>query len=139
MPTDRVSRVDYWYAVVPADPGAVHGLLRALGEANVDLFAYLAFPLPDGRSQIDLFPRDGAALERATKARGVALSSRKQALFVEGSNRAGALAEHLSRLSTRGIHVVASTAIATAGGGYGFLIFVRPESVADAAKALGAA
>jgi hypothetical protein len=136
MPKDTVRRVAYWYATVPA--GGENALLQRLATGRVDLLAYLAFPLPDGRVQIDLFPRGDAALEGVLSKDGMRLSARKEALLVEGSDRPGALAEHLSRLSTKGIPVVASTAIATPGGGYGFLIFVRPERLDDAARTLSA-
>jgi hypothetical protein len=138
MAKDSVRRVDYWYATVSDVPGAGHALLQRLADANVDLHAFLAFPLSGGKGQIDLFPKDAKALERAAATGGIALSQKKQALFVEGSDRPGALAEHLARLSAKGVNVTASTAIATSGGGYGFLIFVKGDRIDEAAKALGA-
>ena len=136
MANDVVRRVDYWYATVPA--GSEHSVLKRLAGAKVDLLAYLAFPAAGGGAQVDVFPRDARAFERAASNLKIALSSRKQALLVEGSDRPGALADLLERLAAKGIPVTASTAIAVSGGGYGFLIFVKHDALDGAAKLLGA-
>ena len=136
---DAVRKVDYWYALVPDAPGAPNDVLQRLARAKVHLTAFLAFPAGAGKSQVDLVPTEPATFERDAKAAGVSLSStRKRALLVQGSDRLGALVDHLARLAAQKIHVVASTAVATSGGGYGFLVWVKQDAVDEAAKALGA-
>jgi hypothetical protein len=134
---DSVRRVGYRYAVVQGAAGA-QVVLQAIASAKVDLLAFLAFPLDGGRSQLDLFPRDAGALERVASGAGITLSAAKEAIYVDGADRAGALAEHLARITGAGIPITASTAVASAGGKYGFLIFVKQDRLADAVKALGA-
>jgi hypothetical protein len=135
---DTATRVDYWHVTVPDEAGAANAVLEKLAKQKVSLLAFLAFPAGAGRSQIDLVPTSPGTFEAAAAAAGVALSSKKQAILVSGSDRPGALAEHTTKLGSKGISPIAGTAIATAGGGYGFLIWVRPDDVAAAAKALGA-
>jgi hypothetical protein len=136
MTKDRVRRIEYRYVTVPDVPGAEYALVEHLADREVDLFAYLAFPLPGGRGQIDLFAKDPAALDRAVAASGLSLSPRREALFVEGTDRPGALASHLAKVAAKGIQVVASTAVAVPGGGYGFLVFVKQDRLDEAMEAL---
>ncbi len=136
---DAVRKVDYWYAVVSDAPGAANDVLQRLARARVSLTAFLAFPTGAGKSQVDLVPADSATFERDAKEAGVSLAStRKRALLIQGSDRLGALAEHLAKLAAQKVNVVASTAVATSGGGYGFLVWVKQDAVDAAAKALGA-
>jgi hypothetical protein len=136
MAKDVVRKVDYWYATVPDQPGAADAVLQKLAAAKVNLTAYLAFPLPGGKSQVDLIPADPAAFEKAAKAAGVTLSAKKQAILVQGADRVGALTEHTRRLAAKKVNGVAGAAIATPGGGYGFLIWVKPQDVDTAVAAL---
>jgi hypothetical protein len=135
---DRVRRIEYRYVTVPDVPGAEYALVSHLADRDVDLFAYLAFPVEGGKGQVDLFAKDPAALDRAVAASGLSLSPRREAIFVEGADRPGALASHLEKIASKGIQIVASTAVAVPGGGYGFLIFVKPDRMDDAMAALGA-
>jgi prephenate dehydratase len=136
MAKDVVTRVDYWHTTVPDTPGAANAVLQKLADRKVDLLAFLAFPVAGGTSQLDLVPTTPASFERAAAAAGVPLSSKKQALLVHGADRPGALAEHTAKLARHGVNVTAGTAVATPGGGYGFLVWVPSGSIEKAAKAL---
>jgi hypothetical protein len=136
MAKDVVRTVDYWHTEVPDKAGAADGVLQRLFAAKVNLLAFLAFPAGGGKSQVDLVPADPATFEKAAKAAGISLSAKKRALLVQGSDRVGALADHTHRLGSKGINVTAGTAVATPGGGYGFLIWVKPSDVDAAAAAL---
>ena len=138
MSKDTVRRVDYWYATVPDQPGAGNVVLQKLAAAKVNLIAYLAFPVAGGKSQIDLIPVDGPALTKAAQAGGIALSARKTALLVQGSDRVGALGDHVAKLAAKGVNAVAGAAVATAGGGYGFVLWVKPVDLDKATAALSA-
>lgn len=137
MGRDTVMRVDYWHTTVSDAPGTANQVLEKLAGQKVNLLAFLAFPGPGGTSQIDLVPATPATFEKAAAAAGVPISAKKQALLVHGPDRPGALAEHTARLAARGINVIAGSAVATQGGGYGFLLWVKPQDVEPAAKALG--
>ena len=136
MAKDSVKKVDYWHTTVADKPGAANEVLQKLAAAKQNLTAYLAFPMAGGKSQVDLVPADPAGFEKAAKAAGIALSPRKAAILVSGADRPGALAEHTKKLAAKGVNCTAGSAVATPGGGYGFLLWVRPESVDAAAAAL---
>lgn len=135
---DKIRRVDYFYVEVPDRPGEGFRFLGALKEAGVNLLSMTAFPIGGGRSQIDVVPEDPAALEKAAKKAGLALKARKQALFIQGKDRPGAVADITRRLSDAGINVHAANAACGGGGGYGMILWVAQKDVDAAAKALGA-
>jgi hypothetical protein len=134
---DQVRRVDYYYVEVPDKPGEGVRVLGALKEAGVNLLSFTAFPTGKGKAQVDLVALDGEALVRAAKNAGLTLSSRKQAFFVQGADRAGAAAEILRKLSSAGINVRAANG-AAGPGGFGMIIWVNQGDFTNAAKALGA-
>ena len=102
---DQIRRVDYYYVEVPDKPGEGVRVLGALKEAGVNLLSFTAFPASKGKAQIDVVALDGEALVRAAKNAGLTLSSRKQGFFIQGSDRVGAAAEVLRKLSSAGINV----------------------------------
>ena len=133
---DQIRRVDYYYVEVADKAGEGVRVLGALKEAGVNLLSFTAFPTGKGKTQIDLVALDGEALTRAAKNAGLTLSSRKQAFFVQGNDRAGAAAEVLRKLSTAGINARAANGAATQGG-FGMIVWVAQGDIAAAAKAFG--
>ena len=133
---DKVRRVDYFYAEVPDRAGEGFRILSAFKEAGVNLLSMTAFPIGDGRSQIDLVPEDPAALEKAARKAGIPLKAKKQALFVQGKDRAGAVADVAKKLADAGINVHAANAACGGTGGFGLIVWVRPADLDAAAKAL---
>jgi ACT domain-containing protein len=128
--------VDY-YALQLADrPGTGAQALRALARAGVALDAVHAFP--SGRGvQMDLVPARGAVLVRAARAAGLRLSRRKRALLIEGDDRTGALASVLERIAAARVNVTAVTGVRAGNGRFGAILWVKPRSLRQTAKALG--
>lgn len=134
---DTVRRVEYFYTVVPDEPGAGARILSPLQQARVNLMAYLGFPSGKGKSQIDLVPEDAGALKQAAEKAGVKLVGPKRAFLIQGDDRAGAVAEVARKLSQAKINITAATA-ASAGSKYGMIVWVPQADYEKAAKALGA-
>src|SRR5712671_3426091 len=132
--TDQVRRVDYFYVEVPDKAGEGVRVLAALKEAGVNLLNFTAFPGAGGKSQLDLVVDDAGALTKAAKNAGITLSSKKQAFFVQGQNRAAA--EVLRKLADARVNVRAANGSAGQGG-FGMIVWVAPSDYAAAAKALG--
>jgi hypothetical protein len=132
-----VRKVDYFYVTLPNTAGQGAKVLSDLAAEGVNLLALTAFP-SGRRAQLDLIPDDSAALKRAAKKLGLTLSARKTGFLVQGDDRVGALTEPLDALAKAKINVTAGNAVATGDGRFGALFWVKPESVAKAAKALGA-
>ena len=134
---DRVRRVDYFYAEVADQPGEGARILGKLKDAGVNLLAFTAFPGVAGKAQVDFVPENSEAFAKAAKTAGITLSAKKQALFVQGTDRVGAAAELLKKLADAKINVRAANGCA-AERGFGVIVWVRPEDFQAAAKALGA-
>jgi hypothetical protein len=135
---DTIRRVDYFYVEVPDRPGEGFRFLSSLKEAGVNLLSLTAFPIGGGRSQIDVVPEDPAALEKAAKKAGITFKARRQALFVQGKDRPGAVADLARRLSDAGINIHSANAACGGGGGFGMILWVAQKDLDAAAKALGA-
>lgn len=134
---DKTRRVDYFYATVPDRPGEGARLLAKLKEAGVNLLSLTAFPKGDGTSQVDFVPEDAAALLKAAQKAGISLSPKKTAFFVQGKDRPGAAAEAFKKLADAGVNVHAANAACGGAGGYGLILWVKPQDVQAASKALG--
>jgi len=135
--SDTIRMVDYFYVMVPDRPGEAARILGRLKEAGVNLLSFTAFPTSGGQSQIDLVPEKAEALLKAAKAGGLALSEKKTAFFIQGKDRPGAVGETLKKLSDAMVNVHAANACCGASGGFGFILWVKPQHHAAAAKALG--
>lgn len=133
---DKLRRVDYHYVHAPDRPGEGHRILAAVQAAGVNLLSMTAFPDGKGQTQIDFVTDNPGGLAKAVKGLGLSLSPRHQAFFVQGSDRPGAAAEWFKKLGDAGVNVHAANA-ACAPGGFGMILWVKPESYEKAAKALG--
>ncbi len=132
-----VRKVDYFYVTLANTTGQGAKVLSDLAAEGVNLLALTAFP-SGRRAQLDLIPEDSAALKRAAKKLGLTLSARKTGFLLQGDDRVGALTDALGALAEAKINVTAGNALATGDGRFGAIFWVKPESVAKAAKALGA-
>ena len=133
---DKVRRVDYCYVEVPDRIGEGARILATLKEHGVSLLSMTAFPTGKGTAQVDLVAGQGDLQAAAAKA-GLKLSPKKQAFFVAGGDRPGAVAEVFAKLATAKINVIAANA-ACGQTGFGMILWVKPSDVEAAAKALGA-
>jgi len=134
---DKIRRVDYHYVHVPDKPGEGARILGALKEAGVNLLSLTAFPDGKGTTQIDFVAENADALAKAVKGLGLRLSDKKRAFFLQGDDRPGAAAEVFKKFADAGVNVHAANAAAGAKGGFGMIVWVRPENYDKAAKALG--
>lgn len=135
---DTVRRIDYYAATVPNKPGEAARVLSALKEAGVNLIAFSGFP--SGRqAQMDFLPEDAAAFKKAAKQAGLTLGAKKTAFLIQAEDRVGALAEVAGKLADAGINITSMQGICSGEGRYGAILWVKPEDVRKAAKAVGAA
>ena len=131
-----VKKVEYYYALVADKPGEARKLLEFLSEKKVNLLALTAFPLGDGRSQIDFFPSEPELLKKAAEDAGIPLVGPKLAFLIQGEDRVGALYDFHLKLSNAGINIHASNGVVDGTGRFGFVLWVNPEDNDKAAEAL---
>jgi len=134
---EKIRRADYYDIHVPDKPGEGARILGALKEAGVNLLSLTAFPDGKGTTQIDFVTENAEGLAKAIKGLGLKLSDKKRAFFIQGDDRPGAAAEIFKRLADAGVNIHAANASAGAKGGFGMIVWVRPENYDRAAKALG--
>jgi len=133
---DKIQRVDYCYVEVPDQPGEAARVFGALQEQGVSLLSMTAFPKGAGSAQIDLVAANGD-LEKAANKAGLKLSGKKQAFFLSGADRPGAVAAIFKKLADAKINVTAANA-ACGQTGFGMIFWVKPADLDAAAKAIGA-
>ena len=118
---DTIRRVDYFTTKVPNRAGQAARILAGLAAAGVDLV-----------------PADSAKLRRAARAMDLALSKRKTGFLVQGGDRVGALTRIANTLAVGRVNLTAIDAVSAGKGRYGAIFWVKPASVARAAKLLRA-
>jgi hypothetical protein len=131
-----VRRIDYFYVMVTDSPAVGYEVLSGLAEQGVNLVATSAVPFGPARTQLTVFPDDTAKMQRAAQQANIPLDGPHPALVVQGDDEVGALAQIHEKLFDANVHVFASTGVADGRGGYGYIIFVRPEEYERAAEAL---
>jgi hypothetical protein len=133
-----VRGVDYFYVMVKDTPGEAYGLLSALAALEVNLLAFNAIPMGSEHTQLVLFPESSERLTSAAKQAGLLLTGPEHAFLVQSDDRLGALADIHLRLFDAQINVYASSGVTDGRGGYGYIMYVRPEDFHKAVLVLGA-
>lgn len=134
---DMVKRVQYFYIEASNKPGEGAKVLTMLKDAGVDLLAFSGFP-KGRRAQIDMIPANDTALRAVARRAKVKLVGPKSAFLIQGNDRIGAIANHMTTLADVGINVTAIDAVVAGAGRYGAILWVKPRDVNKAAKTLGA-
>ncbi|HEY2953668.1 MAG TPA: hypothetical protein VGK89_00290 [Candidatus Eisenbacteria bacterium] len=132
----KIRRADYFYAVIDDHPGEAYELLSQLASLGVNLIAVNALPTGPMRTQLTLFPQDAAMMKNAAQKAGISLDGPHRALLVQGDDEIGVLSRLHSRLHQASVDVYASTGVTDGRGGYGCIVYVRPEHFEKAAQAL---
>jgi hypothetical protein len=134
---DEIRRIDYYYVTVPDKPGEAARILRELHANGVNLLAFSGFPRGSRRSQLDFIPENSSAFTRAARRIGLQLSAKKSGFLIHGDERPGAVAAVLDKLAEAGVNVTSVQAVCAGSGRYGGILWVKPEALRKAAKALG--
>ena len=134
--SNTIQRVDYFYTTAKDQPGEAYRLLAQLADLGINLLAFNAVPVGPNSTQLTLFPEESWLLTDAADKTGLRLDGPHHAILIQGDDKLGALAEVHQVLYKANVNVYASNAVSNGKGGYGYLIFVRPEDYEKAATAL---
>lgn len=134
---DTIKRIEYFTVQVTHEPGEALRVVGKLKDAGVNLRAAVGFPTAAGKAKLSLVPADPEAFTSAASRSGITFGTPKHAFFVQGADRVGALAETLKKLADAKINITAFGATAAQPGQFGMVLWVKPEDVAKASKALG--
>jgi hypothetical protein len=130
-------RIDYYYAIVDDLPGEGYRILAGLQDRDISLVAFTAFPLSDGRSQLDMVPSDGEKFRKAVNALAVSVTGPRKAFLIQGDDKVGVLANIHRKLADSDINAYAANGVCDGRGGFGYILWVKKEQFEDAATALG--
>jgi hypothetical protein len=134
---DNIQKADYFYVSVANKSGQASRILNALRDANVNLLGFSGFP--SGRkSQLDFFPENAPAFLKVLKSLEIPVSARKSGFLLQGADRPGALAEIMEKLAEADVNVTSAQVVASGNSGYAAMIWVSPDDVRKAGKALTA-
>ena len=133
---ETIRRVDYYHIEVSDKPGEAFRVLTGFKDAGVNLQAFCAFPIGSGKSQIDLVPDNPTAFQQAAARQGLILNGPKRAFLIQGEERLGAVADVFEKLTTEGINVVGSQAVAAGSGRWAMVLWVKPADYDRTSKAL---
>jgi hypothetical protein len=132
----HIRGVQYFYATVTDQPGEAYRLLSQFAELGVNMLAFTGVPVGPMRTQLTIFPEDPPKLDSAAKQSGLTLDGPHHALLVQGDDALGALTGIHERLYEANVNVYASTGVTDGRGGYGYILYVRPDKYAEAMAAL---
>lgn len=132
----HITRVDYFYITVRDDPEHASRILSQLAGLGINLLAFAAVPFGAMCTQLTIFPEDTLKMEDVAKKAQMPLDGPHPALLVQGDDKLGALAEIHEKLYNAKVNVFASSGVADGSGGYGYIIYVRPEEYDRAVAAL---
>jgi hypothetical protein len=132
-----IRRVEYFRIVVQDRPGEAYQLLSNLAGAGVNMLAFNAVPLDAAHTQLILFPEDGAQLGETSDRLGLELDGPHPAILIQGDDRLGALCDIHAQLFDADVNVFSSNGVADGRGGFGYVVYLRPENMEAAGRALG--
>lgn len=132
-----IRRVEYFNATVKDEPGQGYKLLSQLAELGVNLLAFTAVPVGLLQTQLTIFPDDLGKLAQAARSAGLPLAGPYPAFLVQGDDELGAFARIHADLYRAHVNVYASSGVTDGHGGYGYVLYVRPETYDRAAQVLG--
>jgi hypothetical protein len=133
----KIRRIDYFHATVKDRPGEAFEVLSRLRKSGVNLLAFSAVPSGLGNTQLVLFPEDANELARGASESDIVLVGPQRAFLAQGDDELGALAEIHRKLFEASVNVYASNGVTDGKGGYGYIIYVKPEDFEKAARSLG--
>jgi hypothetical protein len=133
-----ISRVAYFTTTVRDQPGEAHRTLQLLADVGINLLAFTATPVGPTSTQLTLFPEDASLLADTASKANLPLHGPHPALLVQGDDSLGALAQIHESLSAANVNVYASSGVTDGRGGFGYVVYVRPEQFELACNALGA-
>jgi hypothetical protein len=135
--SDMIRKISYFAMDVADKPGEAAKALMVLSQAGVNLLAFSGFPR-GRRAQLDFIPDDPVLFRKALSKAKLKVRAKKTGFLVQGDDRPGAVAEVLQKLADAKVNVTAVDGVSAGGGRYGAILWVKPENVNKAAKALQA-
>ena len=131
-----IRRAEYFSITVRDEPGEGYRFLSQLAGLGINLLAFTAIPVGPMHTQVTIFPEDASKMADTARRVGLVLDGPHPAFLVQGDDELGALASIHAKLYEAKVNVYASTGVADGRGGYGYVLYVRPDQYERAVSAL---
>jgi hypothetical protein len=131
-----ITRTAYFNTTVRDQPGEAYRALQAVADLGVNLLAFTATPVGPTSAQLTLFPEDETLLVDVAAKAGLQLDGPHRALLVQGDDKLGALADIHEKLYAANVNVYASSGVTDGRGGFGYVVYIRPDQFEQACNAL---
>jgi predicted amino acid-binding ACT domain protein len=132
----KISRVEYYHAIVKDRPGEAYKFLTKLAGMGINLLSFTAVPLKPRSTQLTIFPEDPAKLKREAKKNNMVLDGPHKAFWVQGDDELGALADIHRKIYEADVNVYSASGVIDGQGSYGYIVYVEAKDYEAAAKAL---
>lgn len=133
----QIRRAAYYYATAEDRPGSAYEVLNELARAEVNLLAVSVVPTGPTSLQVTLFPEIPERLETVAQRIHLNLTPAQYAFIVQGDDEMGALVELHRDLFDAGVNVFAAQGVNDGRGGFGYVVYVKPDDYERAAQVLG--
>ena len=133
----KIRRIDYYNMEVEDKHGKGYWLLEHFRQKGVSLIAFTAFPIGNGKSQLNFVVDNPEVLNQAAAEVGQKLDGPKRAFLIQGDDKVGAIVECHQKLSSAGINVLAANGVSSGAGKFGYILWVNWDHYEEAAVALG--
>jgi len=133
----KIKKVEYYYCAVEDQPGESYKLLSFLARVGVNLIAFTTVPTGPFRTQFTLFPDDPSRLVFEAQKANLNLEGPHPAFLVLGDDEIGALVDIHHKLFEAHVNVYSSNAVTDGRGGFGYVLYIRPDQYQKASEALG--
>jgi hypothetical protein len=131
-----IRQFEYFRTIVKDEPGEGFNVLSALASQGVNLLAFTAIPVGANETELTLYPDNSHALTHASSAAGMRLDGPHPALFVQGDDELGAIANLHRKLAAAGLNVASATGLTDGRGSFGYIIHMHPADVGRAEAVL---
>jgi hypothetical protein len=130
---DKIQVIDTYHVIVGDTPGEGRRLLEHISEKGVNLRAFTAFPVGDGKTRLSFVTERITRLQEAAVDAGLELLGPDRAFMIHGEDRIGALHQYHLVLANAGVNVAASSCVIDDNGQFGFILWVNAEDFDKAA------
>lgn len=132
----KPQRTTYFKANLEDKPGALLAVLKELKSKNLGLAGLWGYSTSEGKAELYVVAKNPDKIRNAWKTSGL-LAEEGSGFWLKGTDKTGALLGTLEAMANVGVNIIAIDAVAV-GGKFGSFVWVKPEDVERATKALGA-
>jgi len=132
----HIYSIDYFYTTVEDTPGEACRFLEAIASEDVNLVAFNAFPVGQGRTQLVIYPLNSTWLGDMARHEGLRLDGPHHAFVIHGDDELGVLADIHKDLCDAEINISNSNGISDGVGGFRYIMHVHPDDYQRALEVL---